>query len=71
MDSVEALRQRVYDLEGELRTAKQQLQDLETSQGSLAAEDDQNSLTLDEYRRYGRQMILERFGLGCVSLQPS
>lgn len=66
MPTVEALRSKVTALEQELAETKQQLRDLEAPLNGPKADDSHLPLLLDEFRRYGRQMILDGFGLPCV-----
>jgi len=67
MESVPALRERIAALERELAETKGCLRYLEESSSPGKQDIDSLPLRLDEYRRYGRQMILENFGLSCVS----
>lgn len=58
------LQERIITLERELAETREQLRYLSSS--LLNQDSDPLSLRSDEYRRYGRQMILDGFGLPCV-----
>ena len=67
-EEISALRQRVAQLEQELAIAKAQIiEDTNYPDGKEVSSDIITSLplSLPEYRRYGRQMILDGFGLPC------
>ena len=66
MESVTALRERISALETELAETRDRLRDLEESSSPGKQDIDSLPFRLDEYRRYGRQMILDDFGLSCV-----
>lgn len=65
--TVATLRARILALEKELTDTRNQLGALEASYDKPKTESRQLPLSLPEYRRYGRQMILDGFGLRCVS----
>ena len=71
-DEISALRQRVAQLELEIAVARAETkEDLDFANTGEASPPDITSwpLSLPEYRRYGRQMILDGFGLPCASIQ--
>lgn len=62
-DELEALRLRVSELESENATLKSKLgMDQMQTQASAIGQADEVSLSLSEYKRYGRQMIVPEFG---------
>lgn len=65
--SAAALRARIVALEEELAETRQKLKDIERPSNGPQTDEYQLPLSLHEYRRYGRQMILDGFGLPCVS----
>jgi hypothetical protein len=70
MEDVESLKKRIAQLEQELVIARDQKHELriaETSSSSDSREASSDELSLSEYQRYGRQMILDGFGRSCAS----
>ncbi|KAL3417934.1 ThiF family protein [Phlyctema vagabunda] len=64
--SLARLRIQIQETEEQLKTLKVQLAELEAQESTLQASHDQSSkwpLSTDEYKRYGRQMIVPNFGI--------
>lgn len=63
---LETLRNRISRLQSELDEAYALLDELESQNLRHEVARAAESLQLSEYRRYGRQMILDGFGLPCT-----
>lgn len=68
MDAILALRKRILECEQQLADLKEELAAAEKLNKKTDGKHDSRPLALEQYRRYGRQMILEGFGLPCVSI---
>lgn len=66
MADLKHLRARIIELQRELDSTKRQLYELETQELKQEQVGVAGSLQQHEYRRYGRQMILDGFGLPCM-----
>lgn len=68
MHTIVTLRKRIHDCEQQLAELKKELAEAEKRASALDEVSQILPLQLSEYGRYGRQMILDGFGLPCVCL---